>query len=191
MIRIKAVVLAFAVLIGIAFAVPEQGPFTELEIRITDNLKNAEWNSSSKTFVHALWEDYKKAHFDPTGQAITCNATFVGGIELPDRKIKSDEYIGSYGRGKDAQHCFIKIFKSGDGRFFVEVEGHRIPAVARSKSIIFTTGSLETCPFPDLGSKPYCTLDLHLIFRSEGQFYLTSPGRPKGKWEPLLKILEP
>ncbi len=189
--RIKTVALTLAVLIGIVFAVQEQGPFTELEIRITGNLKSVEWNSSSKAFARALWEDYKRAHLDPTGQATTSNLTFGGGVELPDRKIKPDDYIGSYGRGQDAPRCFVKILKSDNGCFFVEVEGHRIPAVARSKSIIFTTGSLETCSFPDLGARPYCTLDLHLIFRSEGQFYHTSPGRPKGKWEALSKIPEP
>jgi hypothetical protein len=162
----------------------EKEGLDRLESEITQSLAGDRWHPASKAFVRALWEDYRKAHLNPKSGHST--RSLHG--EMPD--VESyDEYVGAFARRASARRPFVEVTRS-EGRFFVKLEGHTIPAVPRNKCIFFTTGDVVYSRLPAFGEKPYCTLEMFLIMRSEDTFLFGSPGRPPAKWLELHRVSE-
>jgi hypothetical protein len=180
--RISCLTVAM-VLATVALAAEHQNPFVELDAKITESLTSDKWNYASKTFVRVLWEDYRKAHLNPVKET-----SFRGVFgKMPDVE-KFQDYLGAFGRGADATRPFLEITEDKDGRFHVELEGHTIPAVQRSKTVVFTTGDVVYSSMPTLADKPYCTLEIYMVIRTEGKFFFGSPSMPPDKWMPLSKL---
>lgn len=156
--------------------------FSELDAKIQRNLANDKWNEASKTFVAALWQDYRAAHLDPSKEA-------TGRVTLgkePDVQ-QYDDYLGTYVRGADSAHPFLEVVKDEADGFHVKIEGHTIPAVLIGKTVVFTSGDVVHSPLPSLAAKPYCTLEMFVIIRTEGKLFFGSPSVPPDKWMPLSK----
>jgi hypothetical protein len=166
----------------ITWAEQKQEAFSELDTKIASQLAKGQWNTASITFVHVLWQDYINAHLNTDGD------TVVNSIKgkLPD-VTNPDVYIGNYRAIFNGQEKFLKISKSDAGRFFVELEGHRIPAVLKNGCVIFTTGDIVNSEIPSLADKPYCKLEMYIVLSTGGRFYLTLLDAPANEWLEIVK----
>jgi hypothetical protein len=180
----KVLMMAAAVLIASASAAAaeEKNAFSELDAKITKNLSSKNWNEASKAFVRAMWTDYKNAHINAATDGVTRS---IQG-KMPDVQ-SADDYVGDYSRGRDGHRTFMSISKSEDGRFFVEADRHRIPAVVRNRCVIFTTGDVVYSSIPAFGDKPYCSLEMLMVVGTGGKLYFASPGTPPDKWREVSK----
>lgn len=160
----------------------KKDPLTELESEITQSLSSERWDPAGKAFVRARWEDYRRAHLNPKSGDST--HSMFG--KMPDVESYED-YVGAFARRAAARRPFVEVTRS-EGKFFVKLEGHTIPAVPHNKSIFFTTGDIVHSRLPAFGEKPYCTLEMFLIMRSDGTLYFGSPAMPPEKWMELHKM---
>lgn len=160
-------------------------PLAELDAKIRKNLAGDKWNEASKIFVAALWQDYRAAHTKPPEQA-----TRVVFGKKPDVQ-GYDDYLGAYGREPAPAQPFLEVVKDEAGGFQVKLEGHTIPAVLIGNTVVFTTGDIVHSGLPSFSEKPYCTLEMFLIIRTEGKFFFGSPSSPPDKWMPLTKHNNP
>lgn len=177
----RAWITVVAVLMtGVASAANDRDALSELDAKIAKGLSSDQWSDASKAFAGALWRDYKNAYMNAP-QDDTTKSIFG---RMPDVQ-NPDEYPGTYVRGKNGNRVFMSIGKAEDGRFFVDIERHRIPAVYRNRSIIFTTGDIVYSRIPMFGAKPYCTLEMFMVLRVKGKTYFASPGTPPEKWMEL------
>lgn len=176
------IIIVGVLMAGVASAAEDRDALSELDGKITKGLSLDKWDEASKVFVDALWSDYKIAH-----RSVNHDGP-VRGIfgKMPDVR-NPDEYQGVYTGGKDGNRPFLSISKTDDGRFFVDLEGHRIPAVYRNGSIIFTTGDIVYSELPTFGAKAYCTLEMYMVLRTDGKFYFASPGTRPEEWMELLR----
>ena len=170
-------------LVTTALAADRQDPLAELDGKITKSLASDKWNDASKAFVRALWEDYRKAHLVPAKGKST--RSIFG--KMPDVE-QYEDYLGTFGRGADSDRPYFEITKDESGGFNVKLEGHTIPAVQRNKTVVFTTGDVVYSSMPTLSEKPYCTLEMYMVIRTEGKFFFGSPSTPPDKWMPLSKL---
>lgn len=160
-----------------------QAALAELDAKIRKGLAKDKWNETSRTNARKLWEEYCAAYIDPLKQPVT-RSTFG---KIADVK-EYDDYLGTYGREPRPDLPFIKVTKDEAGRFHVELEGHTIPAVLSNKTVVFTTGDIVYAPQPSLSDKPSCTLEMMMLIRTDGQFFLGSPSAPPERWLLLSKI---
>jgi len=168
-----------------AFAADGDDALSELDAKISKGLANEKWHPASKTFVRVLWEDYRKAHISRTEDRSTRS---ISG-KRPEVE-QYGEYLGAFGRGVDASRPVIEIVNDDAGRYYVKLEGHTIPSVTRNKTILFTTGDVVHANIVQLADKPYCTLEMYLVIRTGGKFFLAAPSAPPEKWMPLSKLKE-
>ena len=181
--RCVAMMLVVGGALGVARAEEAESVFSELDRKITAQLDGEAWHYASKTFVRVFWEDYKKAHLDP-GRDTSIQSVFGTKPEAESY----DEYLGSFDHGSDAEQAFLEVTKSRAGRFFVKLEGHSIPAVARNKCIVFTTGDVVYSPMPPLGGKPYCAIEVYMLLLARGKFYLATPLSSPDQWIEVSRI---
>lgn len=168
----------------LALAGQRQDDMKELDAKIARNLASDSWNGASREFVRIVWEDYKKAHINPPKNG------WIGLGRRPDAE-SLDMYIGAFRSKPEGEvPVALEISKSESGRFFVEVEGHRIPAVIVNHCIAFTTGDVVYSAVPQLANKPYCTLEMFVVILTEDKFFLASPLSPPETWRPLSKLEE-
>ena len=146
-------------------------PFAELDTKIAGQLTGDAWNDASKSYVRVLWEDYKKAHLRPPGGTL---ATSTGG--KPQDVADANDYVGDYSKTLDGQARLMRIRKSEAGHLFVELEGHRFPAVLANEGLLFTTGDIVRSRIPTFTGKPYGELEMMTLSRKAGQFYFGPPG---------------
>jgi hypothetical protein len=161
--------------------------FSKLDDKINKALQNSAWHYVGKTFVRALWDDFKIAH-ENTEPELT--STRIHG-KTPDIQDYS-QYMGIYTRDnkKDAK-IFLEIKKSDKGTFFVELAGYHYPAVATGKSIVFTTGTItSSTALPRLAAKPYCMLAMYMISRIEDTYFFLSTDAAPSEWVELFKDVE-
>ncbi len=172
----KILLASMLVLVGMTSIAADknQDVFSELDGKIAGHLAREKWHYASRTFVRIVWEDYKRAH-----------------LELPKDVdvVTYDGYVGSFRRA-DKNKDFITISKSESGRYFVALEGHRIPAVARKKRVIFTTGDVVYSSIPTFANKPYCTLEIFIVRRVDGKYFLARPRMPRDRWVGLSRVKE-
>lgn len=165
--------------------VSDKDPLTELDTKVTRQLGEEKWDNASKMFLLNLWEDYRKAFGNPTPPNRSRS------IAGKSPRVKSyDEYLGAYKRDRKSPAPFFEITKDDAGRFYVKLEKHVIPAVLRNQMVVFTTGDVVYSSTPQLGKKPYCTLEIFMIVRSkDGNFYFCSPRTTRDNWgPPLVKV---
>ena len=176
--------LAVSIIVVTAALAAEKGPELDaVDREITQKLAHDKWDDASKAFVRALWEDFQEAHLGkPEG-------TSTRGIfgKMPDVE-KYDDYLGAFGRGANATRPFVEITRDEDGRFFVKLERQTLPAVRRNKIIVFTTGDVIYSSMPTFGDKPYCTLEMFMIIRTDGKFFFAGPSTTPDQWAPLSKL---
>jgi hypothetical protein len=168
MMRIAAtVVLAFtsATVLG---AEPNN-PFAELDAKIARQVTGEMWSAASQSYIRAIWEDYKAAHLHPPAG-------------------KSSDYIGDYSKAMDGQPQLLRVSKSEAGRFFVEIEGHRIPAVLGADNLLFTTGDIVQSGIPALTDKPYGELEMMALSENAGKFYFGPAGGPRQTSTQLFRV---
>jgi len=154
------------------FAKEKEDSFAELDGKI------------SKSLSRDKWDDYKKSHLNPEDDK--------GGHSISGKMSSAenyDEYIGKFARG-EVESEFIEITKSKEGRYFVGLEGHTIPAVANNKCIFFTTGDVVYSALPRLGNKPYCDLEMGMVILVKDTYYFGSPGSSAKMWMKLSLIKE-
>jgi hypothetical protein len=176
------IIMVAVLMAGVVSAADDRSALSELDAKIAKGMSSDTWNEASKAFVGALWRDYRNAHLT-VGQDKTTRDVFG---KMPDVQ-NPDDYQGCYTRGKNANRPFLSVSRAEGGRLFVDLEGHHIPAVYRNKSIIFTTGDLVYSQIPMFGAKPYCTLEMFMVLRTEGKFYCASPGTRPEKWVELSR----
>jgi len=101
------ILLAFSSIVSAA----ESEPVSALGNKILKNLENEQWDSSSKTFLLAIWNEYKQAHLYTTKNSV------ISGIsgKMPDIKDYS-EYLGTYTNDRYQGHPFVEISKDANGR---------------------------------------------------------------------------
>lgn len=158
-------------------------PLSKLDEKIHRNLANEKWSPASKTFVGVLWEDFRNAYQHPAEETGT-RSIFGKMPEIADY----EDYLGAFGRGQDSKKPFIAIVKDEGGKFQIKLEGHTVPAVQKNKTVVFTTGDVIHSAIPTFSEKPYCTLEMYFIVRTEGQFYFGSPSTLPDQWIPLSKL---
>jgi len=178
-----AFIVAISSLAFSASAGEGQNALAKLDAKVAKGLSSERWDYASKAFVRVVWEDYKKAHLYPTEDKSTHS---ISGT-MPDAQ-SYDQYIGSFGREPDSEDLFVGVTKSEEGRFFVQLEGHTIPAVCRNRCIVFTTGDVVYSSMPRLGEKPYCTIEIYMLILTGEKYYFASPGSSPDKWMELSKL---
>ncbi len=159
-----------------------QGIFAELETRINSQLAQEHWDTASVTFVHSLWQDYINAFLN----AETDDAVKSIKGKLPD-VTNSGNYTGNYITILNGKERSLEISRSDAGRFFVELDGHQIPAILKNGCVIFTTGNVVNSEIPTLANKPYCRLELYIVLCTRGRFYLTLLDAPSEEWLEITK----
>lgn len=160
--------------------------FRRLNKKIIRQLKRDRWNYASMTFVRVLWDDYKTAHESTQPEL---SATRIHG-KVPDIQDYA-QYVGLFKRDQEkTAKPFLKIKKSENGRFFVELARNTYPAVAVNKSIMFTTGKVTRSSLPRFAVWPYCTLQIFTIARVDGKYFFFSLETPPSKWLELFKEVE-
>ena len=180
------IVLGFLLLTTnlLAAELDSENMFRKIDDKIYKQLKNDRWDYVGKTFVRALWGDYKRAH-DNVNPELSGTRIFA---KSPDIKDYS-EYLGAYIRDKkQTDKIFIEIKKSDKGTFFVKLTEYNYPAIATGKSIVFTTGIIQSAPIlPQLAEKPYCMLKMFAISRINGKYFFSSPEASPDKWVEIFK----
>ena len=158
--------------------------FSKIDDKIYKQLKDDRWDYVGKTFIRALWGDYKRAHKNTKPEL---SGTKILG-KSPDIEDYS-QYVGAYIRDKKkTDKIFIEIKKSDKGTFFVKLAEYNYPAVATGKSIVFTTGIIQSAPIlPQLNKKPYCMLKMFAIARIEDKYFFCSPEASPDKWVEMFK----
>ncbi len=176
------IIVLFVALINHIVRADQQGVFAELDVKIAGQLAQEQWNTASVTFVRVLWQDYINAHLN------TKESNVVQSIKgkLPD-VTNPDVYIGNFRTILNKQEKFLKISKSDTGRFFIELEGHRVPALFKNGCVIFTTGDIVNSDIPSLADKPYCKLEMYIVLCKGGRFYLTLLDAPANEWLEITK----
>ena len=161
--------------------------FRKLDNKVNRQLKNNMWHYVGKTFVRALWDDYKVAH-ENTKPELTSTRIHGKTLDIQDYS----QYVGVYTRDKKkTTELFLEIKKSNKGTFFVELAGYSYPAVATGKSIVFATGKITSFPtLPQFAAKPNCMLAIYMISRIEGKYFFLSTDAPPSKWIELFKDVE-
>lgn len=162
-------------------------PFKELDAKLAKSLERDKFSQASRDFVKVIWQEYKAA-FQKNERPMNWHG-FGRDATMPD--IKSyDEYVGKYGRaGGAGARSLIEVTKDTAGRFFVELEGHTIPAIAVNRGILFTTGDVvHDSRLPRLGPKPHATLELYSLTRHKDRYLFTAPGAPPSRARPLDKL---
>lgn len=161
--------------------------FRKLDDKINRALQNNEWHYVGKTFVRALWDDFKIAHENTKPEL--SSAKIYG--KVPNIEDYS-QYAGVYRReNKEDAKAFVEIKKSEKGVFFVELAGYHYPAVATGKSIVFTTGTIKSTPaLPRLAAKPYCMLAMYMIVRIDGAYFFLAADASPNEWVELFKDVE-
>lgn len=149
-----------------------------LDAKITQKLAHEQWDDASKAFVRVLWEDYRRAHLDPSNDG---SRRSVAG-KMPD-VTNYDDYVGSYMR--DGRLC-LQIMKDEKGRFFMGPQ-MMFPAVCTNGLILWTTGDVVYSPIPQIAKKPYCELEMGMLLRVAGEFYLADIGALPKQWVKLTK----
>ncbi len=141
----------------------------ELEAKISKSLKSDRRNDASAQYVRAIWDDYKQEYI-----ANEKSMNFEGRSTTASDVESYDDYVGKYKLpGTPDERVEFEIEKLPSGRYVVHVEGHTIPAVALNKSIYFTTGDVVVdSTLPPLAGKGYATLEMLLVRRIQGQFYV-------------------
>jgi len=175
--------LIIMLLLTVMVAAADLDPVTRLENEIFTSLANERWDSSSKSFVHSIWDDYKQAHLNPIESGIIHSITG----KIPDIE-DCNQYLGNYMREPNSTRSFIEIEKDEKNRFYIKLEGHKFPAVLRNKCVIFTTGDIIYSKIPQFGEKPYCTLEMFIVIHTEGKFYCASPESTPDTWLEITKI---
>lgn len=186
----KTLSTAIILMACVALAADEQKPLGELDAKIMRNLASGKWSPASVAYVKEVWADYTNAHVSAVQRS---TARSVSG-KMPDAK-EPDIYLGTYeGIPSDVPPDFsrpsprapsLTIAKTSDGRLFVEIEGHRIPAVYSNRTILFTTGDVVHSDLPPLDKQPYCKLEMFTVLRTGGKFYFTAPGVPSDLWREM------
>jgi hypothetical protein len=152
-------------------------PLLELQDRIAAQLADEKWNEAGKAFVRALVQDYSSAHLSSDANGVAaCSLS-----RSPD-VASLDEYVGSYSLAWGSQNRSLRVTKSEVGRFFVDLDGRHIPAVARNRTIVFTTGDVVCSDVATVGAKPYCTLEMFTVLRTGGRFYLAALATHPETW---------
>lgn len=168
-------------------AEPPTDPESVLDAKIAKNLAGDRWDAASKTFVRAFWQDYKRAHRTP--KADSGERKSLHG-DMPD--VKSyDEYVGSFSPPKRPGMKYMQITKEESGRYFIKTGRHTTPAVPRNGTMVFTTGDVVYSNLPRLAAKPYCTLEVYMIVRVKGKYYMTDLAtRPSAGREIVKAVAE-
>jgi len=133
--------------------------------KIQKSLESDRWHRGSAEFVAALWKDFATAHIEKK-QLLAGRSTSARAI--PDIKTY-DDYLGTYSRRS------LKVTRGKDGRLFVHFGPIAMPAVAAGRMILFTTGDLVYSTMPQIGDKPYATLELYCLARINGQYHVFFP----------------
>ncbi len=180
--RLGTITLTLNLVFGSAtvLAAGPADPLLELRDRINAQLADEKWNEAGKAFVLALVQDYCSAHLssDASGTAV------CGTSRSPD-VASLDEYIGSYSLPWGSRNRSLQVTKSEAGRFVVDLDGRRLPAVARNRSIVFTTGEVVCSDVATVGAKPYCTLEMLTLLRTGGRLYLAALAMHPETWVEL------
>ena len=140
----------------------------EMNVKIAKGLKSKKWSNESKNLIAKVWSEYKAAFIRNKPKM-----DYSGPRSLrPDIK-KCDEYLGRYSRKKGDARVWMEVFKDAEGRFIVKLDRHEIPSVAYNRGILVTTGDVVYSPLPRLGPKPHVTLEMFVLSRIKGQYYVT------------------
>lgn len=99
------------------------------------------------------------------------------------------DYVGKFRRPTDKpDRVFVEVLQSEDGRFSVVLEGQDFPAVARNGVLLFTTGDVVYSPLPQLGEKPYATLEMFQLVRFDDGFQFLSLGQTPSEQSGIIQI---
>ncbi|MEX0938945.1 MAG: hypothetical protein WDZ59_13870 [Pirellulales bacterium] len=170
-------------LLALAAAVPanaadEADPVQQLESKIVTSLETGDWHDASEQFVLAIWSDFKTAHLKERPQPARPNGRY-------------EDFVGKFARTESAgMRVYLTVSRSESGRFFIELEGHVIPAVTTDGNIYFTTGDVVHSRLPMLADKRYAALEMFLITQVDGEFAFTSPGSSSTFRRKLVKLAE-
>jgi hypothetical protein len=181
MARFSLLTVAIAVLIGSA-AAAEPDAVEKLDAKIQKNLERDQWHPASKTFVQALWNDFKR-NYEENKQSRDGR----GGSD-----VKSyGEYLGKYVRADGQQdRPLFEITKTEQGRFVIKIENHETPAVASERNLVFTTGDVVYSDLPRLSDKSYCTLEMYRLTRVKGEYLWSGIHERPTEGSKLKKLAE-
>jgi len=176
----------FLIVVSIsASAVADEPGTSEIEklaIKINGSVDRGKWSLPSREFVKSLWAEYKQAHLK-NEQKLNYHGT---GKVMP--KIRAyKEYVGRYEMQGERRGAFLEVFADKQGRYFVKLEGHVIPAVAWNKMILFTTSDVVYSKVPDLGAKPHATLEFFVVAQVPEGFVFSAPGEALDAGRKLVK----
>lgn len=140
---------------------PDNKSIARIAGKIEKALKSDRWHQGSTDFAATIWKDFAHAHVE---KAAVPAEHRIAGHEID---IKSyDEYLGTYGKQK------LTVVREKNNRFFVQLGQEIMPAVAIRGMILVATGDLATSLMPQLGDKPYATLEIYCLARVKGEYYL-------------------
>jgi hypothetical protein len=167
----------------------EEELFSHIDKNIMTKLPTTDkWNAASKSYVQAVWLDFKSCHLNPSHE--TRFSSIFG--KIADTK-DYNAYVGTYSihypiQSKSSKQP-LKIYKKGS-RFFVEMQGLKLPAIARNRCIFFTSGQVVFSDLPRMGSGAHCRLVINMVMYSEGKYYLSEVSMPSSAWDTIGKISE-
>ena len=181
MVRFSLLAVATAVLIGSA-AAAELDAVEKLDAKIKAKLDRDQWHPASKTFVQALWSDFKR-NYEENKQSRDGR----GGSD-----VKSyDEYLGKYVRADGQQNRpMFEVTKTDQGRFLIKMGSHEAPAVASEGNLVFTTGDVVYSDLPRLSDKSYCTLEMYRLTRVKGEYMMLGVHERPGERSKLKQLAE-
>ena len=177
-----AVLIVISLVCTSIVSAEESDPVTKLESKILKNLEDEQWNSFSKDFVFNMWNEYRQAHLYTRKSQVTRS---ISG-KRPDIS-DYNEYLGTFTRDPNSTRIFIEITKNSQGHFFVNLEENKIPAALTNDCVIFTTGDIVYSKKPQFGEKPYCTLEMIMVIRTNGKFYIASQESSSDQWMEITK----
>jgi hypothetical protein len=156
--------------------------FAKIDKKVNTNIDRKDWSPASREFVKALWAEYRQAHLKNEQKM-----SYSGRGKLMPTIQSYNQYLGRYTM-KGERGAFLEVINDEQGRYFVQLEGHRIPAVAWNKMILFTTGDVVNSKLPDLGSNVHATLEFFVLARSSDDYFFSAPGEPLDAGRKLVKL---
>jgi hypothetical protein len=171
---------------GVSSAAPVDSR-QRLQGKIEKSLQSDRWNEASKVFILSIWKDFLSAHERGIPKPENDPRSSIRG-QMP--KIESyRDYVGKFRRPSDkADSVFVEVVQSEDGRFSVVIDGRDFPAVACNGTLLFTTGDVVRSPLPQLGDKPYATLEMAQLVRFDDGFQFLAPGQAPSEKSGLVRI---
>jgi len=175
---------------------PADTAFAELDAKIERAMSAGRWSEASLHLLQDFYQSYKAAH-----ERARWGSSRSGQGKLGISSAQSpQDYVGRYGRSRPNQAAahsqqaarpLLTISQDDQGRFFVQLEKHRIPAVPWNGAILFTSGDVVYSTLPQLGDgKPHATLELLEAFETRDGWVMVDPAHPDRPM-PLVKLDTP